>query len=43
MKDITCFSNNVVAKFDNNYENMLQFNDLMMDATNGVYEKYSKA
>lgn len=42
MKDITCFSANTLAKFDNNYENMLTFNSLMMDASNGVYEKYSK-
>ena len=43
MRDITCFSNNVVACFDNNYDNMVQFNDLMMDASNGIYNKYSKA
>lgn len=43
MKDITAFSANVIANFDNNYENMLVFNDLMMDASNGIYDKYSKA
>ena len=43
MKDITCFSSNVVANFDNKYENMVVFNDLMMDASNNVYDKYSKS
>lgn len=43
MKDITCFSSNVVANFDNKYENMIVFNDLMMDASNNVYDKYSKS
>lgn len=42
MRDITCFSANTLAQFDNKYENMLTFNSLMMDASNGVYEKYSK-
>lgn len=42
MRDITCFSANVLAKFDNSYDNMLAFNSLMMDASHGVYEKYSK-
>ena len=42
MKDITCFSANVLAQFDNKYDNMLEFNSLMMDASNGIYEKYSK-
>lgn len=42
MKDITCFSANVLAQFDNKYDNMLEFNSLMMDAGNSVYEKYSK-
>lgn len=42
MKDITCFSANTLAQFDNNYDNMLTFNSLMMDASNNVYEKYSK-
>ena len=42
MKDITCFSSNVVAKFDNNYNNMLVFNELMMNASNGIYNDYSK-
>ena len=42
MKDITCFSANVVANFDNNYENMVVFNDLMLNASNNVYDKYSK-
>lgn len=43
MRDITCFSANVVANFDNKYENMLVFNDLMMDASNNIYDKYSKS
>lgn len=43
MRDITCFSANVVANFDNNYENMLVFNDLMMNASNNIYDKYSKS
>ena len=43
MRDITAFSANVVANFDNNYDNMLVFNDLMMDASNNVYNKYSKS
>lgn len=42
MRDITCFSANVLANFENNYDNMLAFNSLMMDASHGVYEKYSK-
>lgn len=42
MRDIACFSNNVVAQFDNKYENMVQFNDLMMDASHKVYSDYSK-
>ena len=42
MRDITCFSANTVAKFDNNYDNMLQFNALMLDASHGEYGKYSK-
>ena len=43
MKDITCFSANVVANFDNNYENMLAFNDLQMDAMNRNYNKYNSS
>lgn len=42
MRDITYFSANTVAHFDNNYDNMLQFNSLMLDTANGVYGKYSK-
>ena len=41
MKDITTFSAHVVANFDNNYDNMLAFNDLQMDAANRNYTKYS--
>ena len=43
MKDITCFSANVVANFDNNYENMIAFNDLQMDAMNRNYNKYNSS
>lgn len=42
MKDITCFSANTLAQFDNKYDNMLVFNSLMMDAGNNIFEKYSK-
>ena len=40
MRDITCFSANTLAKFDNDYNNMLTFNSLMMDASHRVYDKY---
>lgn len=42
MRDITCFSMNTLAKFDNNYDNMLEFNSLTLDASHNVYSKYSK-
>lgn len=42
MRDITCFSSNVVAKFDNNYDNMLQFNGVLLDASRNVYTNYTK-
>lgn len=42
MRDITCFSANTVAQFDNNYDNMLQFNEVVMNTANGVFDKYSK-
>jgi len=42
MKDITYFSNHVVSCFNNNYDNLLQFNDLAMKASHNVYDKYSK-
>ncbi len=42
MRDITCFSANVLAQFDNNYDNVKEFNSLMMDASHSVYSKYSK-
>jgi len=42
MRDITCFSANTVAQFENNYDNMLQFNSVLMDASHGVYANYSK-
>ncbi len=42
MRELAYFSNNVANTFDNNYDNMLQFNSLLMDASNRVYTKYSK-
>lgn len=42
MKDITCFSAHTLAQFDNNYDNMLAFESVMMDASRGVYTQYSK-
>ena len=42
MRDITCFSTNVVAQFENNYDNMLKFNDVLMDAAHRVYSEYTK-
>lgn len=42
MRDITCFSANTVAQFENKYENMLQFNEIALDASHGVFNKYSK-
>lgn len=42
MRDITTFSANVLAQFDNNYDNMLQFNELLLDASHEVYTRYSK-
>lgn len=42
MKDITCFSMNVVSNFENNYENMLVFNELMMNTANHTYINYTK-
>lgn len=42
MRELNYFSNNVKLQFENNYDNMLQFNELMMDASHGLYEKYSK-
>lgn len=41
MRDIAQFSLNVVSNFDNNYDNMLAFNSLAIDAANGVFEKYN--
>lgn len=42
MRDITCFSANTLAQFENKYENIVAFSDLMMDANHGIYTKYSK-
>lgn len=42
MREITYFSANTVAKFDNNYDNMLEFNSLLLNGSHGVYDKYSK-
>lgn len=42
MRDITCFSANTVAQFENDYDNMLQFNGVLLDASSKVYSNYSK-
>lgn len=42
MRDITCFSANTVAQFENNYDNMLQFNEVLLDTAHNVYDKYNK-
>ena len=42
MREITYFSANTVAQFNNNYENMVQFTDRMMNASNDIYTDYSK-
>lgn len=42
MRDIACFSNNVVAAFDNEYQNIVEFNDIVLDASHGVFNRYSK-
>lgn len=42
MRDITLFSANTLAKFDNNYDNIVEFDGLLMDASHGIYSKYSK-
>lgn len=42
MKSIANFSAHALAQFDNNYDNVLTFGALMMDASHGVYDKYSK-
>lgn len=42
MRDITCFSANTVAQFENNYDNMLKFNEVLLDAAHGVYSEYTK-
>lgn len=41
MRDITCFSANTLAQFENNYDNMLQFNELLVNTSNGVHTTYS--
>lgn len=42
MRDIAYFSANTVANFENNYDNMLQFNELLINAGHNVYGEYSK-
>lgn len=42
MRQLVNFSANVAAQFENNYDNMLQFNELVLNASRGVYNKYSK-
>ena len=43
MRELTYFSANTVAQFDNNYDNMVQFNDLAMSASHRDYGKYTQA
>lgn len=42
MRDIMYFSADVAAKFDNKNENLLKFNEVMLDTANGVHTTYSK-
>lgn len=42
MRDIAHFSANVVANFDNNYDNMLQFNEVLINTGNDVYTNYTR-
>lgn len=42
MRDITAFSANTVAQFENSYDNMLEFNGLLLNASHNVYDKYTK-
>lgn len=42
MRDITYFSAETVAKFEGSYDNMLQFNEVMLDGAHNVYSKYTK-
>ena len=42
MREMMNFSANVIAQFENNYDNMLEFNGIMMDASNNIYSKYTK-
>lgn len=42
MRDLTLFSKNVMAHFDNNYDNVKDFCNLALDASRGVFVKYSK-
>lgn len=42
MREMSYFSTNVVTKFDNNYDNMVEFNTLLMNAAHEVYDKYNK-
>lgn len=41
MRELRCFSANTVAQFDNSYENMQKFNELLINAANRVYVDYS--
>lgn len=43
MRDITCFSANTLAQFENKYENIVEFTSLAMDASHRVFDKYSEA
>lgn len=42
MRELAYFSANTVAQFENSYDNMVQFNELVLDAAHGIYDKYSR-
>ena len=42
MRNVTCFNANTLAQFDNKYDNMIQFNQLILDTSRKIYDKYSK-
>lgn len=42
MKNMTCFSSNVIEQFENNYDNMVKFNEVLLSASRRDYSEYSK-
>lgn len=42
MANLMNFSANVINAFENNNENYVKFDNLMMDASHGIYKEYSK-